>query len=307
MATKKINEQETYLDDDDEVTEVEEEETVDRGDDLEDEDSDEEIEDTEEESEEDLAAKYEVQEEEEEESEPEEEDIRIPKARFDEVIAQRNEERERIKWYEAQLEKLLNKETETRKPPEPEYDFDTAEQDYINLILEGEIDKALSKRKEINKARDTAYTKMLQDVTEKSSSETITKAAQKADEERMQTLIETYEHKYPYLDPNSEDHNPDAVDTVNALMNTYMMSENLIKSKALTKAVDKVAKLFAKPTPTKLRVPQKKKVITQPPSTRTTGDKRERSLKGVDIMSLSERDFDKLTPREKRILRGDAI
>ena len=130
-----------YIEEED-VEDVEDIEDEDRGDGFEgDEDEEMEAEDDSESTEDD-----------EDEEEPEDEDEvpakkepKIPKSRLDEVIQQREDAKERNLWLENQLEKLINASNKTQEAsapapiPESLFDFDKAEEDYISLIIEGEI------------------------------------------------------------------------------------------------------------------------------------------------------------------------
>lgn len=319
---------------------LEEDKVVDRGDtfdpevisELEDDDDGEEFEssieddeDEELEEEEETDEEEEESDEEEEDSEDEEEeeivdDARIPKGRFNQVIKQRDRERERAAKLAEQNEALIRKlteieeyeyEEEEEEPPVEKYDFKGRKRESMDLWLEGEFDKALEIEEEIAAKREAVLRAELKALKEESRNI----ARQVQEDEKFGTLVESYESKFPFLDINNEEFNEEAVDTVNALLGSFVnRGDN--KLVALRKAVERVTQMYKKESePTKPVV--KKKVTTtpavkrnisaskaQPP--RQTGKKVEsRDIGTLRASQLSDRDFAKLTEREKRILRGD--
>ncbi len=244
--------------------------------------------------------------------------IKIPKSRLDEVIAQREEERERARWLEEQLEKLIeaNSKPSSQHVEEKEvvkYDFDTAEQNYIDLIIEGETSKAAALRKEIEEARHRELVSVIKDIESESSKKIKEASKQTTEDLKFESLIDTFESKYAFLNADSDDYNEEAVDTVNTLMAGFIAS-GISKPDALSKAVRKVAPFYKNEEETvkKLGGERKTKSIkksvkaskSQPPKTRSKGSKN-LDLDDIDISKLNERDFDSLTEKEKRILRGD--
>lgn len=291
----------------------EELEPLDRGDDLEDEELDEEdLEDDEDLDDEDL-------EEEEEEEEPPKKEPKIPKSRLDEVIQQREEAKERALWLESQLEKLISQ-SQTQQPKIPEqpvstYDFAKAEEEYVGLIIDGEIAKASKLRSEIDKARREEMMVIISGVKESVASQAKAEGSALLEDERFNTMIINFESKYKFLDTSSKDYNEEAVETVNTLLAGYV-SAGKSKSEALSLAVKKVAPLYSNEVEKKQTLGNARKVAagkkaveaskSQPPKARTTANSSKSvDLETLDIKKMSDREFNKLTAKELKILRGD--
>lgn len=108
----------------------------------------------------------------EEEEIPAKKESKIPKSRLDEVISQRESALDRAAWLEEQLEKLISAQTkaqEALKPvrqEQPLYDFAEAEQQYITLIIEGDIVKASALRATIDKERKNEMLSIISEIEE---------------------------------------------------------------------------------------------------------------------------------------------
>jgi len=293
------------------------EEELDRGD-LYDGDQDEDIEELEE-TDDDESDDSEVSEDiEEEEEEPEipKKEIKIPKSRFDEVIRQREEAKERNLWLESQLEKLIEQSAKKAAEPEitlPSYDFDEAEERYISLIIEGETSQASKLRAEIDKQRQAELRVLIASITESATSKAKSESAEVIEQERFSTLIESYENKYKFLNTNAKEYNEEAVDTINTLLAGYVASGKT-KVEGLKLAVAKVAPLYTSPVQSKPTLGNQRKVEagkkaakaanSQPTKTKSVST-RSVDSETIAVAKMSDRDFSKLTEKEKRILRGD--
>ncbi len=244
--------------------------------------------------------------------------LKIPKSRFDEVIKQREEARDRSAWLEQQLEKLINnqnqvKQTETSKPIKPVYDFEAAEEQYISLIIEGDVTKATKLRNEINNKQQEAFLELINGVETNATNKAKSESSQYIEGERFKIAIESMENKYPYLNFQSDSYNEEAVDTVNTLLAGYVAAGKP-KTEALKLAINKVRPLYEKKV-VKQSLGEKRKVIAgkkaadaskrQPIKTKTSSNSKVADLGTVDINRISEKDFSKLTAKEKSILRGD--
>lgn len=298
-------------------------EVLDRGDEVEDdEDQDETIDEEDQEVDDELGdSDIDLDEEEEEEVEKPKKEIKIPKSRFDEVIAQREEAKERNLWLEAQLEKLINSQKVNEvvapvKTKEPEYNFEEAEERYVNLIIEGEIAKATKLRSEIDKARQESLKAIISEITESVTSRAKSESSALLDEEKFNTLIENFENKYKFLDTSSDEYNEEAVDTVNTLLAGYVAAGKT-KAEGLRLAVNKVAPLYEKTKEVKdvkqslgnkRKVEAGKKAAqaanSQPTKTKSVST-RTVDKETVNVAKMSEKEFAQLTEKEKRILRGD--
>lgn len=302
--------------------------TLDRGNDFEGSEDEEENEDQEDENEdeveqeEDSEDEEEVDEDEEEEIEeevkPKQKEIKIPKSRLDKALKQRDEQKERTLWLEEQLEKLINSQTRQTQPsvpttPEPTYDFDAAEEQYASLLIEGDTVKAARLRREIDSERQKEIRSLISEIKKSNDDEVTAKVKDASETEKFNTLIKSYENKYPFLDADSDDSNEEAIDTVNALMSGYLAKGNS-KSEALKKAIEKVAPMYAKAEPVKKSLGKERKIEagkkaaqaskSQPSKTKSSTSTTIDTSK-LNIAKMTERDFNKLTPKELKALRGD--
>jgi hypothetical protein len=296
-------------------------ETLDRGDNYEDdEDQDESIDEVEEtDDDESDEADIDLDEEEEEEEETPPKEIKIPKSRLDEVIKQREEAKERNLWLEAQLEKLIAQSVENKKEAEKiietvsTYDFEDAENRYVNLIIEGETSKAAKLRTEIEKERQTELKNLISSLSKSASEDAKNQSSAIIEEGKFNTLVENFESKYKFLDSESKEYNEEAVDTVNTLLAGYVAAGKS-KAEGLKLAVGKVAPLYTKVVETKQSLGNKRKVEagkkaaqaanSQPTKTKSVST-RQVDKEGVNVSKMSEKEFSQLTEKEKRILRGD--
>lgn len=291
----------------------------DRGDGLDDEEEDEEeLEDDEHEEDE---SDDEEEDEDEEENDEEDEEVeepkvhRIPKARLDEVIAQREAERERAQWLEEQLAKLIAiQEKRTKEdiaPPAPKFDFDAAEEKYLELAFSGEHGDALKLRKEIDRQRELAFEAKIKALKESTETELETKSKKVIDDERFKDVLAKSESTYKFLDVNHKSYNADAVDTVNTLMRGYMAAGKS-KSEALALAVKKGAPMYLEPKDKKEISERRREQVSknakaakqQAPKAKGRGT-REIDVESLDPSTLTEKDWKSLTPKQKAKLRGD--
>ncbi len=313
-----------FIVDEDEDQDSDDEEDLDDEEDEE-ESSDEEESDEDGESEEDEDGENEESEGEEEgNDEDEEESPRIPRSRLNQVIEQREEYKDRVAWLEEQLERLISNPTAAKKEEKeevetrPEYDFDKAEAKYIELILDGETDKAISLRKEINEERSYLFKSEIDKIKEEAAEIASTNSDSAVKESKFDTLVESYENKYPFLNADSDEYNEDAVETVNTLMVGYMQNNGLDKAEALTKAINKASPMFSKETKTTLGNKKKSRSDTskkkaldaakkQPKKPEASLKDTKTSVTDIPVSKLSEGQFKKLTAKEKAILRGDVV
>ena len=226
----------------------------------------------------------------------------VPKSRMDEEIARRR-----------QLEDRLAKLEESSKPkvaPEPEFDFDGKEAEYMDAVLDGETDKAQKVRKEIRSAeRDSMAKELRQDIHNTTN---VTK--QQLD---LDVAVSDMVASYPVLDSNSEQADADMIADANELMGMYA-DRGMAQADALRKAVRMT---LASNMPELL---QPKAVRSKPALKKRTTDvnkkleaanKQPAKLAGesaatrgndvVDISTMTDADFEKLSDAQMKRLRGD--
>ena len=272
--------------------------------------------------EEDLEEEEVLEEEEEEVLEEEEEDdtsnIQIPKARLDEVIAQRELQKDRVEWLESQLETLISQKKEPVVEEVEEvadvFNFNEAEEKYANFLIEGDTSKASQVRALIEGARKEEMLALISNIKKESSEEAVNLSTEVLEDEKFSSMITTFENEYSFLNADSQDYNEEAVDTVNTLLAGYT-SAGKSKSQALKLAVSKVTPMYGQIE----EVPEKKTLGNKSASARKKAAKASNAQppkvtsKGVakadtdtvDISELTEKAFDSLTAKEKKILRGD--
>jgi hypothetical protein len=246
-----------------------------------------------------------------------EDDSRIPRSRLNQVIRQREEERERARWLEEQLETLIKAQTNKQQDAAPEkieeqYDFDAAEAKYIEKVLEGEVEEAHRIRKEINLERKKEYNNQIESIKKSLKEDTVTETSKSLDEVRFKEGLEKAQREYPFLNDKSKKYNEKAIRMANSLMGSYLHDGDS-KSVALNKAIKDVVELFGDPaskTTTRTKLARKtaaKASQQQPPESRAKGGKAGRSLDSIDVNKLSEKDFKSLTKKDLARLRGDIV
>ena len=201
--------------------------------------------------------------------------------------------------------------------PEHTFDFDKAEEDYISLIIEGEIAKATKVRNDINKERKLEMINLISGIESKVSSKAKSESSAIMEQERFDNYVNTVESKYPFLDSNSSSYNEEAVETVNTLLAGYIASGKT-KTEGLKLAVTKVSSLYSdessevkttKSLGNKRTIEAGKKAVkaaaSQPVKTKNSSSSKVADNEDVDVEKMSERDFSKLTAKERSILRGD--
>tara|TARA_R110002074_G_scaffold104797_1_gene226448 strand:+ start:900 stop:1925 length:1026 start_codon:yes stop_codon:yes gene_type:complete len=234
----------------------------------------------------------------------------VPKARLDEVLAKQ-------KALQKQLDEVNAANAKSEEAPE-DYDFDTKEVEYQNMVLDGETDKAVALRREIRKAERTQLEfEMRQEMTE-----TVTKDRQV---NALQQAANAMEESYPVFDRNSEEFNEDYTNEVVELRDAFIV-QGFEAVDALSKAVNFVVKdrdldLQPEEAPSlagkaksvdevaKKRAQVKKKLKAadaQPPelpgeSGSTHGEK------GIDLATMTEEEFAALPEATLKRLRGDIL
>lgn len=295
----------SYIEEDDLEEEYEEEE------DLEEEEDDEETEeDSESEGEDD---------EDEEENEDDEEEARIPRSRLNQVIRQREEERERAAWLEEQLEKLIElqkanvRAAAPEEKPEVKFNYRAKLKEANEALLEGDLDKNAEILMEIEEARQKDFERAIQNAREAATKDAKSEATGSLEADKFDKVVESSLSRFEFLDTESASYNEEAVSLINATMAGYIAAGDT-KSKALEKAVNKIAPLFDNKTKQSLgnkRTKDARKKAArasqqQPPETRRAAKgKAARELDTLDINKMSDDEFSKLSPREKKALRGD--
>ena len=229
----------------------------------------------------------------------------VPKSRLDEVLAKNKA-----------MQKKLNEATEAEKQAlenAPQYDFNTKEGEYQDLVLNGESEQAIALRNEIRNAEKEQFmfevqAKMGQTVQQ---SQEMTELQAKAAE---------IEATFSILNENSADFDADlqaeVIDLRDAFtVQGYTAADALAKATEYTLAVKKPELLKGAPeTKADTALQQRKQTSTvtkklqaaesQPPAMKGEGSNA-KGEKKVDLSLLSGEEFDALPAETLRRMRGD--
>lgn len=239
----------------------------------------------------------------------------VPHARFNEVNQNlKNERAERLRLEEevARLRGAAPAPVEKKDDLKP-FDFDAAEDRYMDAVLDGDKDKAKAIRAEIR----SEERKALEQEGAKAGKQTVAEELRQRDEQaelaRLQQVAREAVVKHPFFDAGAKDANPEAIEELVAWRDHYIR-KGLPPSKALATAVEKVAPRYAKdaerkPTANKpsateeqiLKNMDRAKRIPQAPA--GVGERG----KDIDYSKLSEDEFDALPAEEKKKARGDYV
>jgi hypothetical protein len=229
----------------------------------------------------------------------------VPKSRMDEEIARRRQLEERI----SQLEES----TKPKEPEKPPFDFDAAEASYMEAVLDGDTDKAKVLRQEIRAAERATLTEELRG--EISNTTNVTKQQLELD-----TAVATMVGEYPVLDSKSEFADQELINEANELMGMYAAkgmapADALRKAVRLTIAANAPEYLQTAPAAEPAPAPVAKKRETNVKQKLEAAQKQPPKLAGesaasrteetLDIKSMTDQDFLKLSEAQLKRLRGD--
>jgi hypothetical protein len=248
-------------------------------------------------------------------------DPRIPKARLDQVIAQREE----LKQYAARLEeredKLLKLLEATQAPKEqepakPVFDMDAKEGEALDAMLEGDADRYKQIRAEINRhllEEARANVSNIESFATKAAKE---EARAIKDEERFQMAVDTFSEQYPFLNAGDKDFNEEALVTIDKLYQKFLGAGDS-KTEALTEAVMLIAPKYAKPEKeeslSRAKGARRAKAVKKaadaanstPPETKGRSTQKVEEFSYEALAAMSEAEYRKLPNSIKKKLRGD--
>lgn len=299
-------------DDDDDFSDLE---GADRGDEVVTEEPEEKAE--EEQAEEQEPAEEEPAEEEEEEGEEDTDDRRIPKARFDEVLKERNQLREEFERLRRKVEELeQGKQAEPEPEPEPEaaapepYDFEAAEAKFAEAVINGDVEEAKRIRAEITRKQLE-----IAEQTARAEAAQVQNLAQM--QVQFQRAVEELENQYPAFRPGDEAYDQEAVDAV-LKIHSGLVAVGEDPVAALEQAATLVAAqrglqpVGREEAPQQQAAPAKKPAVKQKLSAKEKQPPKQggvagRSVDDLDLDNLSEEEFDALPEATKARLRGDIL
>ena len=237
-------------------------------------------------------------------------DQRIPKERFDTI-------NERRKAAEAELARLQAAQAAAQQGQEGTFDFEGKEREYMELVVDGEFDKANLVRSEIRAAESQTYQQIAQSTAETTREQT--KQSIQFDE-TVAELQETYD----VFNPESDGYDETLVDEALVIYQGFA-DKGYTPAVAITKAAKYVAKMNdlvangevpadpapaaapavgAKPANPAATAQKVQAAGQQPPAMPGTGNSQEAA---VDVDSMTEDEFDALPESKKAQYRGDFV
>jgi hypothetical protein len=192
----------------------------------------------------------------------------IPKHRFDEVNERRKAAEEELARYKAQQQAQEQAEEQT-------YDFRDNEKQYMDLLLDGDLDGALAKREEIDAAKEM---KWRQDTKQ----ETTTDMYVRAENDELMSLSKEAEQMFDVFNPDSESYSQETLDKVMVFMSGYE-SRNMNRPDAFVAALADVVEMYGLMDTVSAAEP--KPEVEQPPP---KVDKRKAKLKEEAVVPVAE-------------------
>jgi hypothetical protein len=229
----------------------------------------------------------------------------------------------------AQNAELLELREATRKKETelPPFDFKAKKREYAKLLAEGEHDKAAELEEEIESAQTAVRKKEIADAVAASQRETEGRMQLQQVERELKAAAREVFAAYPFLDPDSDEHDEESVDEVVALRNLHI-KRGMSPGDALRKAADKIgSKVVEKAGDTdensELSVQERKQkrlreslkakadASMRTPPKASKGKERESALPDVKVLRKNSKEFDKYlktAPKEEIArLRGDFV
>lgn len=237
----------------------------------------------------------------------------VPHARFNEVnTALKAERAERLRLEE----ELARAKGQAPKPADEEkpkaYDFDAAEERYMDAMLEGDRSLAKQIRSEIRTEEKKDYGQQATQTATQAAEAQFTQREAATAQQQLQTVLTDAVTKYPFLNDADPTANADAIDEVVAMRDLYI-KKGASAAAALAKAVEKVGPRYAEEPAPKTKgkteaseeqirrnLEREKKIPAALPGVGERG-------KDIDYAKLSEDEFDSLPEADKRKARGDFV
>jgi hypothetical protein len=269
-----------------------------------------------EEQEEPVAADAEEVEEEEEVEEPgakPDDAIMVPKGRLDDAL-------HKARQREAELQRRLDAAEERKKSDTVTADVSAMEQElddldskYAELLMEGELEKAATVRKQWRQKQNDMFDVRLEQRSTLASKQAI-------ESMRFDRQLAEYEVKFPVINPDSEAFNEEVATEVADLMSAFE-AKGWNAVAALNKAVKYVIREEATPADvkadavrTKRQVTARKKIADvarrSPPDITDKGRDSDKIGTGdglPDVTKMTPEQFAKLTDTQLTRLRGDVM
>lgn len=243
-------------------------------------------------------------------------DQRIPKARFDEVNEARKQAERALAEANAQIEAMRSQGAAPAPapadPPKPAFDVQAKEKEYLDMLMEGETEKATQIRMEINTH-----------IAEQAETAAEQRILKRAAQSELSAVSNKIVEDWPYLDtPEGKS----AIELIVYRRHQYEQ-QGLSPAAALQRAANELAPKLA-PSDTdpptrdgtgstdagrqtdtrRVRAVDRglKDSQAQAPSLSAgVGNRQQTSTGALNVETMDEDQFARLTPAEKRKLRGD--
>ena len=239
----------------------------------------------------------------------------VPHARFNEVNETLKHERAERLRLEEELARARGQQPAPAEKPDPKqegYDFDAAEDRYMEALLDGDKDAAAEIRREIRAEERKQFSQQSELAAKQAADAELKRRDAESEQQIAQKVLTAAISKYPFLDHESDEADADAIEDVIARRDLYL-KQGMPFAKALATAVEKVAPRYApqdeQPRPGKRTATQEqinrnlereKRIPAAMPGVGERG-------KDIDYAKLSEDEFDALSEQEKRKARGDFV
>jgi hypothetical protein len=241
----------------------------------------------------------------------------IPLSRFNEV-------NERRKAAERELAELKAQQSATQEAQEDAFDFDAAEVEYMDLLLDGKTAEAAAKRSEIRAAEKEAF-------KQEAKTESLESVQENADLATLDSLSVQAEEAYPVFNEGHPDYDANIAAKVVTYMRGYMADGKTSIPDAFVSGLADVIQQYdldtkygetesqGDPEPDPVPPPKKGKPIKktaekvklakkQAASPASGGDSFDSAgVAARSIEDMSDKDLDNLSAKQLAIMRGDYI
>ena len=161
----------------------------------------------------------------------------VPKERFDEAVSKERAGREAAERRAAELEAQVKKEEQSDATKKAEEHIEALEAEHSRLLLDGEVEKATAKMKEIRLA--------VRELATAENNTTVAAATAAAVEQvRFDAVVARLKADHPRLRNGSEEFDEDLVNFVLSEHNRLMGTGQYAASEAMSKAAETVMKKF---------------------------------------------------------------
>ena len=239
----------------------------------------------------------------------------VPHARFNEVNETLKQERAERLRLEEELARARGGQpaVPADKPAEAQaFDFDDAEDRYMEALMDGDKDAALKIRNEIRSEERKQFAAESAQSAQKAADAELKRRDAETEQGAAQRVLSAAIEKYPFLNHESDEADADAIEDVIARRDLYL-KQGMPFAKALATAVEKVAPRYT--AQDEAPKPGKRTATTEQIRRNLDLEKRipaampgvgERG-KDIDYAKLSEDEFDALSEADKRKARGDFV